>query len=197
MNTTTENYCIDCKQVAASDCESRGHIVGVLGVDMGTPAPQTINPYGDVLCAVCRYPIDTQGLCVMDASHVTPEHVATTEEVGHSPEHFGAVEPWETNTCTHADREWKTCTNNPADVKCDYDYIALATTRKHAAQIVSDHRLAALVPQLEKASTRTTERLKDLPRYLESNGMGTMASIVSDCLEELRVASATAKGATE
>jgi hypothetical protein len=58
-------------------------------------------------------------------------------------------------------------------------------------QIVADH---AAVLRLTAAAARTTERLSDLPRYLESNGMGTLASIVEDCLTELHDAAAPPKG---
>jgi hypothetical protein len=50
--------------------------------------------------------------------------------------------------CSHSGREWTLSETNPSDVKCGYDYIASATTRKHATQIVADHRLAGLVPGL-------------------------------------------------
>lgn len=58
-----------------------------------------------------------------------------------------------------------------------------AERQRHATQIVADH---TAVPRLVVAATRTTERLSDLPRYLETNGMGTLASVVEDCLTELR-----------
>lgn len=64
----------------------------------------------------------------------------------------------------------------------DRRVVATANSDDDAAQIVADH---AAVSRLTAAATRTTERLSDLPRYLESNGMGTLASIVEDCLTEL------------
>lgn len=41
--------------------------------------------------------------------------------------------------CSHSDKSWRLSENNPADVMCEYDYIAIGTTRKHAEQIVTEH----------------------------------------------------------
>ncbi len=184
MNTTTENYCIDCKHVAASDCESRGHIVGTLGVDTGTPAPQTINPYGDELCATCGYAIDSEGLCIMDVSHVTPAPVATTEE-------------------------WRV---DDKYVMRDGQQIGSFITAELAAQSVSDHRLAALVPQLQevlRAVPLLIEAAKGIRNVHTWRGSVGYKSALADAVAEIDAALngidqeaiyaaiATAKGATE
>jgi len=49
-----------------------------------------------------------------------------------------------------AEGEWRVGSNDPSTVMRDHDYIALATSRKHAAQIVRDH---SAVPKLVKALT--------------------------------------------
>lgn len=41
--------------------------------------------------------------------------------------------------CSHSDKSWRLSGNNPADIMCEYDYIAIGTTRKHASQIVTEH----------------------------------------------------------
>lgn len=53
--------------------------------------------------------------------------------------------------CSHSDKQWHLSENNPADIMCEYDYIASGTTRKHAAQILAEHnQYATLVAQREQ-----------------------------------------------
>lgn len=76
--------------------------------------------------------------CANPANHQT----ATTE---HQPAARGGGEG-----CLHSDKTWHVHQNG-TDVACDHDYIAIATTRKHAAQIVREHnQYQSLVAERER-----------------------------------------------
>lgn len=77
--------------------------------------------------------------------------------------------------CSHSDKPWTLSTNNPSDVKCDYDYIASASTHKHAKQIVRDHARAALVPGLVEALREVREACNH--RSLEMVGQQVLTKI--------------------
>lgn len=65
---------------------------------------------------------------------------------GHDDAVYGPPQP-----APDAGGEWRVSDNNPRDVMCGHDYIAIATSKKHATRIVSDHTQAAAVPKLVEA----------------------------------------------
>lgn len=98
--------------------------------------PHVFYPYRDA-SQICRHCDRGQYASIHDP--------ATSNE---SPAPRAGV--WD-QPCSHSDKKWRHSGNNPADVMCEYDYIATGTTCKHTQQIITEHNQhTALVAQRDR-----------------------------------------------